>query len=267
MHVKYQKLVALIKDFDSALVAFSGGVDSSLLLAAAVDALGERVLAVTVASVLHTDRELKRAVSIAEELKARHVVLEVDEMSDPDFAKNPLDRCYICKSKRMIELRAQADQLGLSEILEGSNIDDLRDYRPGMKAIEEQKIRSPFVQLGFGKDLIRELAKEKMLPVWDEPSNACLASRIAYGEHITLKRLLRIEKAEEYLRKQGFRGHRVRDHGELARVEVGLMDQKRFAEEKLRKSVVLKLQTLGFKYVCLDLQGYRTGSMNVTETK
>jgi len=258
----YEQLKEHIKSKKSALVAFSGGVDSSLLLAAAHDALADQVLAVTVDSVLHPQEELEQARATARGLGARHQVIVSDELALPGFVENPVDRCYLCKHDRIARLVAIAKEEGLEHVLEGSNTDDLGDYRPGMKAVKELAIESPFVELGMDKALIRARAKERGLVAWSKPSASCLAARIPYGQQITKERLERIGQAEQFLHSLGFEQVRARDHGTIVRIEVALKDIERLAADDLRGRIVERLKELGYSYVALDLDGYRSGSLN-----
>jgi pyridinium-3,5-biscarboxylic acid mononucleotide sulfurtransferase len=259
---KYKKLVALLGEMDGALVAFSGGVDSSLLLCAAVEALGDRTVAVTAISSASPPGEENQAGAVARHLGARHIKVQTGEVEDPHYRENSPDRCYYCKGILFGKLKELAAEEGLAGVVEGSNMDDLGDHRPGRKALAEQGVRSPLVEVGLAKSEIRALAKARKLPVWDAPSAACLASRVPYGEEITPERLLRIGKAEAFLRALGFRQLRVRDHGQVARLEMEPKELGRFADEKLREVVVHELTGLGFNYVALDLAGYRTGALN-----
>jgi uncharacterized protein len=264
MGATYQELLALLKTMGGALVAFSGGVDSTLLLAAARDALGDAVFAVTATSPTFPVHELEWARKIAAQLGVRWITLETDELDDHQFRANPPDRCYFCKKKLFSLLLQKAKEEGLPCVIDATNADDLSDFRPGLIALRELGIRSPFVELGIGKEAIRQLARGLGLENWDKPSSACLASRIPYGEEITKERLERVAKAEAFLRKLGFRQVRVRDHGSLARIELPAGDLIRLLGADLRKTIVEAFKQAGYTYVTLDLQGYRTGSMNET---
>ncbi|HCF61071.1 MAG TPA: ATP-dependent sacrificial sulfur transferase LarE [Myxococcales bacterium] len=264
MDALYEQLKDRIRELKRVVVAFSGGVDSTLLLAAAHDALGDLALGVTAVSATYPDHEHERACELAKLLGARHQVIETDELSDPTFRANPPDRCYHCKRELFDELFALAAAEGNAVVLDGSNVDDFDDYRPGRQAAKEVGVRSPLAELGLGKAEVRRLAKERGLPNWSEPACACLASRIPYGEQITAERLGRIGAAEASLRSLGFRVLRVRDHGSLARIEVGADELDRALEPKLREQIVRAIAGHGYAYVCLDLKGYRTGAMNET---
>lgn len=264
MEAKYQELLAHLQTLGGALVAFSGGVDSSLLLAAAREALGDAVLTVTATSPTFPAHDLESARLIVAQLGVRWITLETEELDDPHFRANPSNRCYFCKKKLFSLLLEKARAEGLPWVIEATNADDLTDYRPGLTAIRELGIRSPFVELGIGKQQIRRLAKELGLANWDRPSSACLASRIPYGEEITRERLARIAKAETVFRELGFRQVRVRDHGTLARIELAADDLARLLDSDLRSRVVALCKAAGYTYVTLDLQGYRTGSLNET---
>ena len=262
MDARYQKLLALLNEMRGALVAFSGGVDSSLLLAAARDALGDSLLAVTATSPTFPVHELESARRIASHLGVRWITLETDELDDRQFTVNSPRRCYFCKKKLFSLLIEKACEEGLPFVIDATNADDLSDFRPGLIALRELGIRSPFVELGIGKEEIRQLARALSLENWDKPSSACLASRIPYGEEITKKRLKRIGRAEASLRELGFRQVRVRDHGSLARIEMVADDMNKLIGPHLRDTIVQICKKAGYTYVSLDLQGYRTGSMN-----
>lgn len=260
--VKFQAVVKRLRQVDGVVVAFSGGVDSSVLLAAAQEAQGPRALAVIGRSPSFPGREYEEAVKVAEGMGARYRTLDTDEIENPEYAANPTHRCFICKSTLFKALQAVALEEGLELVLEGSNEDDRQDYRPGMKAATLLGVLAPLQEEGLSKDEIRELARTRGLPVWDKPSLACLASRIPYGSTITRERLGRIDQAEELIRAHGFRQVRVRDHGEIARIELEAEGVARLMSDELRAQVVHELKELGFSYVALDLQGYRTGAMN-----
>jgi uncharacterized protein len=244
------------------LVAFSGGVDSSVLLTAARDALGEAVLAVTAVSPTFPRQDLQYARIISSRLGARWIIVETDELNDPRFRANPPNRCYFCKAKLFSLFLNKAREEALPIVIEGTNADDLSDFRPGLAALRELGIRSPFLELGIGKREIRKLANNMGLDNWDKPSSACLASRIPYGEEITGERLNRIAETEALLGEMGFTQVRVRDHGSLARIELPAEDINRLLAPRLRENIVEACKGAGYTFVSLDLQGYRTGSLN-----
>lgn len=259
---KYEKLQGLLKQMGRVAVAFSGGVDSAFLLAAAREALGEGVLAVTASSPSFPAREQAEAETFCRERGISQVVFASEEMKLEAYRKNPPDRCYICKRSIFGKIREIAEGHHTDWVIEGSNTDDEGDYRPGMRAIKELGIRSPLREAGFSKAEIRALSKEMGIPTWEKPSFACLASRFAYGERIDEKRIAMVGRAEQFLLDQGFAQVRVRIHGSIARIEVLPGDIARLAGPGMRERVAEELKALGFTYVALDLVGYRTGSMN-----
>lgn len=262
LNEKIEKLADLLRGYGSLLVAFSGGVDSSFLLKVAVDTLGERVVAFTEASPLHQAWELAEARELADRLGARHLVVEADELENPEFAANPANRCYLCKKVLYGEAFRIAGELGLSCIADGTNVDDLNDYRPGRQALVEMGIRSPLLEAGLTKDDIRTASRTLGLPTWNRQPLACLASRFPYGTTITPERLRQVERCETFLRDEGFVFFRVRYHGEIARIEVGVEDLPRLVASPLREQIVSHFRDAGFTYVTLDLHGFRSGSMN-----
>jgi uncharacterized protein len=243
-------------------VAFSGGVDSSLLLAAAVDALGRDVLAVTAVSPLHPRRETRLAIALARDLGVRHLLLRSDEMGQDLFTANPPDRCYHCKRGLLGQIWQAVRCRGYTHLVHGANRDDLGDYRPGQRAAREMAVMAPLIDVGLDKGEIRALAQRRGLPNWNQPSMACLASRIPHGTPITAARLAQIEAAEEYLQDKGFRGPRVRWHGEVARIECRDEETQRILSDEMRREIAAHLKALGFRFVTVDLEGYRMGSLN-----
>ncbi|MEL7565728.1 MAG: ATP-dependent sacrificial sulfur transferase LarE [Dehalobacterium sp.] len=262
-----EKLVELkdnIKSLNSLTVAFSGGVDSTFLLRVAHDVLKDAVLAVTVRSATFPEREFQEAVQYAKNLGVAQQILHFNEFSVPGFSDNPPDRCYLCKKELFAQIKSLSREHGIDHVADGSNQDDLKDYRPGMKAIKELGIISPLQESELTKDDIRLLSKEMNLPTWNKPSFACLATRFSMGDKITKEKLHMVDKAEAYLIELGFDQVRVRCHEKLARIEVSAAARNKFFNTDLMDQIDGALKRMGFNYVSLDLQGYRTGSMNPT---
>jgi uncharacterized protein len=260
---KLLRLKALLAQMESLIVAFSGGVDSTLLLKVSREVLGDKVLAVTAVSQLTPQQERKDAVQMANLIGAAHLQVETDDLADAVFTANPRDKCYHCKKRRFGLLQKLAGEKGVKVVADGTNSDDFDDYRPGMKAVRELGIRSPLSEAGLCKDEIRRLSRQLGLPTWDKPSAACLASRVPYGYVITAEKLQQIDDGESYLHSLGiFRQVRVRHHGNLARLEVDPQLVDRFMEEGIRTRVTDFFKKLGFQFVALDLEGYAMGSLN-----
>lgn len=259
---KLSSLKERLSRFGSATVALSGGTDSSFLASAAREALGDRAVAITVDSPFSARDDIRDAAAVAASLGLRHVVLKLDPLENDAVTSNTPDRCYHCKKLIFTAIREYADGKSIDAVLDGSNDDDTGDYRPGKRALRELGIVSPLLEAGLKKSEIRELAKERGLPLWDKPSSSCLAARIPYGDRISPEALAMIEAAEGALRSRGFRQVRVRHHGTLARIEVEPAEISRFADPALRQDIIGAVKIAGYRYVSLDLEGYRSGSMN-----
>jgi uncharacterized protein len=258
------QLLALVHATERCAVAFSGGVDSAVVAKAAQLALGDNAMAVTGVSASLASGELEQAAALAEMIGIRHIVLRTDEFAQANYVRNTSDRCYHCKTELYTQLEQLRSQLDADYVLvNGANVDDLGDYRPGLQAATEHSVRSPLIECGLNKIDVRALAVHWQLPVWDKPASPCLSSRVAYGEEVTPARLAMIDKAEQYLRSLGLRTVRVRYHrGDLARLEVPVEAIAQLCEEATRMALAAKLRELGFRFITLDLEGFRSGSLN-----
>ncbi|MFB0921574.1 MAG: ATP-dependent sacrificial sulfur transferase LarE [Oscillospiraceae bacterium] len=263
LNEKYEALKKTLADYGKVGVAFSGGVDSTLLLKVAHDVLRDNAIALTAALRSVPAFEMREATDFCVSEGIRHIVCEINELDLPEFVENPTDRCYYCKANVLRQLQKTAGELGITNIVEGTNVDDLSDYRPGRKAVLENGVLSPLLDAGLSKEEIRTLSARLGLSTWDKPAYACLASRIPCGETITEEKLRRVEMAEGYLMEKGFRQVRVRVHGDLARIEVTPENIEKLVQIDLREELTEKFKEYGFRYVSLDLHGYKTGNMNL----
>jgi uncharacterized protein len=264
---KRDRLLELLQSLESCVVAFSGGVDSAVVAKAAYDALGQKALAVTAVSPSLATCEREAAREIAQAIGIRHCEIQTNEFSKTAYTRNAPDRCYFCKTELYSQLADRCDEFGVRVIINGANLDDAGDFRPGQKAATEHRVRSPLAECGFTKSDVRALAAYWGLAVWDKPAQPCLSSRIAYGEEVTPERLAMVDRGEDFLRNLGFVDLRVRYHrGDLARIEVPADVVKRLTDPATRQAIVSQFTELGFKFVTVDLQGFRPGSLNALVT-
>ncbi len=259
---KFFKLKEIIKEMDSIVIAFSGGTDSSFLLAAAAQSLGEKVIAVTAKSSTYPERELKEAKAIAKGLNYRHIIIDTDELEIKEFMNNQKNRCYFCKKELFLKLISVKNEYKFDFVADGTNYDDLNKYRPGLKALKELGIRSPLAEACLTKEEIRQYSKKLNLPTWNKQDLSCLASRLPYGEKISEPVLKKIEKAEDFLYSLGFRQVRVRYHYPIARIEIEKDEIPVMLQPEIIEKIIKRLKKLEFEYITLDLEGYRTGSMD-----
>jgi uncharacterized protein len=260
---KYARLVQLLRETGGAIVAFSGGVDSTLLARAAADALGERAVLVTADSETYPEAELAEARRLGALLGLRHVIVRTEELANPEYARNGANRCFFCKDELFARLAPVAEREGIRTLVYGANVDDLGDHRPGMKAAADHGVRAPLIEAALTKAEIRELSRALGLPTWDKPSFACLSSRFQYGDRITADKLRQVDAAESFVRSLGFRQFRVRHHERLARLEIPVEEIPRLWQEGRHEAIVTRFRELGYVYVAVDLAGFQSGSANL----
>jgi TIGR00268 family protein len=258
---KYEKLKSIIAETGRAAVAYSGGVDSTLLAKVSYDVLKENSVAITLVSPMNAQSEMRDARELAAEIGIEHYMIQDDEIEDEVLA-NPVNRCYFCKKVEFGQILEKANELGTKVVFDGSNMDDMSDYRPGLKALEELQVISPMRMAGLSKSDIRELSKQLGLRSWNKPALACLGSRIPYGERITLEKLSKIDRSEDFLRSLGFVQFRVRSHGDMARIEVSPEERVKLFDVELMDKISRTIKSYGYQYVCVELEGYITGSLN-----
>lgn len=262
LSAKLDRMRAAFAPMRNVIVAFSGGVDSTFVLKVAHDTIGERVLALTTTSPTMPDEDRDSALAMAHQIGARHLVIESNELEIPGYAANPVNRCYLCKHNLFTVCEQKATELGIDEIVDGLNLDDLHDYRPGMQAATEKRVRHPLVEAEMTKADIRELSHAMGLPTWDRPASPCLSSRFPYGTEITPEGLAKVAAGEKLLHSMGFAVARVRYHGEVARLELEQSAIARVFEPAIRETVEREFKKIGFRFVAIDLKGFRSGSLN-----
>jgi len=259
---KEERLRELFRALDSVIVAYSGGVDSSYVAYIANEELGPRAVCITGQSASLPSYQNAEIKNVVEKFGFHHEIIRTDELEDPNYSANNADRCYFCKDELYNKLESVARSRGIQHIVDGSTVDDLGDYRPGRQAAKQHEVRSPLIEVGLNKSEVRELSRRATLPTWDKPASPCLSSRIAYGTTVTIERLTKIDRGEEILREFGFREFRVRHHDTLVRLEIAASEMDRVLRKEVVEQLAARFRELGFKYVTLDLQGFRSGSMN-----